>query len=696
MRTATLVGIVLLVIGIAAAAPQNPAARPVSPARWFPASTIGYAEITNPGPMASVLADWVEGSMVADYPLRMPSLNPSALNPSANAPAVPAATPRKPTWLPPVAMLLTREGVRDAARLGPMAWGAVGLNAQREPEDAYVVCLGESSLLSTWLRTQLAHENARAVEEVDGIGVYVSTESSPDMLYRLWRRANTMRQQQMPQPAGPRRPSGPQAPADEDQENVAYAILSDAIVVGTREGVRQILKGHEHPGQSLADTPAYKEASTSVAGGFFLFQPKSKRPPTLPGVWVQPTWIEALAPDSGYWTGQWDLQNNRLSLKAQPPANLATSFRRALAGNPVNQAILHFAPPDSVGVVAWNVDGSQAQLDGALFAADVFSADDSMAPSRRLRQVEQQGHLHVTPELDGKMSNVACVLSQRSPNGKPVITLVVESKSPEIAQQWIGDLIPKLVTADAAQPMAPTVKEVDGITVQLYDQGSGQNLCVGKAERFVVLGMDANQVVAALKSGTKQQGWPADANARQALKDSGGATLVGMARTWPALLSLQRLMAPDYDRLFAANRPGINGLPFAGPPNAGPAAVQVAPFPGGPGNRPVPEGPPSNANAPDVPTDPTWKKLVEASGEPLSFWIQPKGERWQIEARQNNPKRGLAFFIELWLTKNTVGDGMGPMLGRPTQPMPGTPPLPVPAGPAVPGQQRVPPPPKDK
>jgi hypothetical protein len=49
----------------------------------------------------------------------------------------------------------------------------------------------------------------------------------------------------------------------------------------------------------------------------------------------------------------------------------------------------------------------------------------------------------------------------------------------------------------------------------------------------------------------------------------------------------------------------------------------------------------------------------------MVFWMQASGERWQLVAKQKNPKNGFASFAELWLA-SADGQGLAGMPGFPS------------------------------
>ena len=231
IRTA-LLGILLLA-GPARAAPPDPAS-------LFPAGTLAYAELRDPGAVAATIAGLLGKSEWRDPAARLDELfkKPGVIESNARMAAA-------------VAAAFGPDTAAEVARLGPAAAALTSVGDHGEPSYAAFAYFGDSHLARVWAKVLLTSGPLRRVGEINGLPIY------------------QVREPNYSRPVPP-----PEAP-DESKTDATIALTADAIVVGSgRVAVADVLArmAGKAPTPPLAADAAWLSVkATQQWPGLFLF-----------------------------------------------------------------------------------------------------------------------------------------------------------------------------------------------------------------------------------------------------------------------------------------------------------------------------------------------------------------------------------------------------------------------------------------
>jgi hypothetical protein len=221
--------LLVTVLGLLLAQPAQ--AQPIkSPAELFPAKTLGYAEIQQPGQLAKEIGSLFQGSVLGNVPDSLDKLR---------------AKYDKGGWfrvgqeIGPFGLMLSSEVIQEVSRLKGAAVGITGFGKHGEPEYVAVVLPGGSLAPSFFMRTFLTMERVRVIGKVEGVSIY-----------RAYSRA-----------ASKKEPGGP-VQFEMHEYGPAVARMPGVLFLGSPDAVKEAIrraKGKAE-GDSLAKVEAFQTA----------------------------------------------------------------------------------------------------------------------------------------------------------------------------------------------------------------------------------------------------------------------------------------------------------------------------------------------------------------------------------------------------------------------------------------------------
>ena len=482
-----------------------------NPADVMPAKTVGYLELRQPGQLIKEVQSLLEGSVLSKPDML------TKLQEKYKA----SSFQRGPEMVQAASLLLAPEIPAEIGRIQGAAVAITGIEKDGMPEFVAVILPGDSNLLRlAWRAFPLAfasgYSSSDGKTRVEGTSRFESIGDVEGVtLYRIRTRER-------------RTPAGGEAP-DKDQvreQSPALAMLSDALLVGSPERVKEVIgrvKGTDKT-PALASTRAYQEASKGMGDrpGIFSLGDVKALLATLDGLPIPPGQKEMLdtikklvnpaALESVSQTLSLSNGTLRFRWQAQLDPTEKSRILDLLAGSGINPEMLHFVPRDATVLLALsNADGEQRFGRLLTLANEIHQAmgGRGRTPSEELERLEQMIGTKIGMDILGKIHGVAVGL--KTPSGisdltPPPVVAVLQGTNEAAAKSLAEQTSPHLYGLITGTPdLKPDTQELQGQTVYGLPFVN-----YGRQGATLVIATKPEVVADALNSGVKKQGLLSD------------------------------------------------------------------------------------------------------------------------------------------------------------------------------------------
>jgi hypothetical protein len=578
MRWRTLL---LSAVAVLGGTPASQAARPVkSPADLFPANTVAYAEVRQPGRLMNEIRSLFEGSVLADVPASLADLQ-AKYDPRGTAFRLKEQVGR-------FGLFLSTEVAAEVGRLQGAALGLIGITKDGQPEYLGVVLPGESQIPGIVLRSLLAMSPMRPIGKANGVtlyrGIYATGRRNPPA--KVWE-------------VGP-----------------AVAMMPGVLFIGSPEAVKGAIRRAKGKGEgkALAGVKAFREARQAAgkAPGLFGFINPAHAVPLI-GAHLKQLRIDRAAWDAvvklvnpkAFRADAYSLTLNKGVFRARRtvlfnPKEKSPLLEGVLPAKPVNTALLNFAPRDAVFVAAISNDGGGKRWASLLKLADrlaQLNPRNKRPPSEHLKAVEGKLGIDFGKDVFSKVAAVAFAvgdpltapvkkITTEGPNFKSVtvrpeipMVLVVEATDAGAAKRLVGVVLPKVFSAaSGGKGGKPTVKETDGQKIYSVQVSQTRSYHYGRRGKVIVFGSVRDSVVRSLAAGAAKEGWLADARSAkllQGLQEPVAVAVVKPVELGAAMFLMMRTSSRKVEKGEAKIGKGPKGPAEKKPPQGDKKGVTV-------------------------------------------------------------------------------------------------------------------------
>ena len=469
-------------------------AEPKDIAELFPANSLAYIEINQPGVVAKDLAAFLKGTAFSktepllDRLFRKPRSEPINTSDSGI-----------------LTTILGPEMLRQAARFKGVAAALTGFDKNGSPEYVAIALTGDSQLPGSLMKAYLsARPDFRKIATVEGFDLYQQRQSIIE--------EDRWGLQVGPQPEQPLRHFGP-----------LYAYQQGIILTGSsKEQVSMAIRRWKNmeKSASLAAKSTFKEiAKQREVQGVFLFADArallerfnfAKRE----GREMEPfasVLLRRLIPAASVGTliGRLDLKDQaidlRFALKLDPKAN--SPLADLLSGPGLAVTDLSCLGKDSPLALTLNLPLGEQRLPRLLTVLDAFTkATGTLGPtaSEIVKELESQKLL--ASAVLAKINRVTILMppiSSWPKSGMPTPSILVHAETNE-ALETIEAAIPAVLEMLSGTKSDPVTETIDGIKIrslegkaspmgqQVHYARKGNALCIGHDRKFLADGLRAD------------------------------------------------------------------------------------------------------------------------------------------------------------------------------------------------------------
>jgi hypothetical protein len=451
-----------IAIAIALLSSTARAAEPTDPAALFPPSTLAYAEIRDPAAVGPQLAAAFKGSHLEDSIAFIHKRRDTSKDPRDHF---------MKEQLAVLGLIASPEMAAEFKRLGGVAVGLTGFNAQQQPEYAVAVLTGDSAAAGLAAKAFLTMSSVRKVGAVGDTPVYQFHQAA--MGYD----PNGQRLvQEKAIPEGSYQPTFVYVPGL-FAAGTSKAAVGEVVTrfLGKGKGslaeqadFKAAAAGYRKPGLFLyANAPAYFAKLEEAARSTGLAPMPEARADSL-------AWLKLLvnAKAMRYAAGNVSFRDGGLAVSfggGLEPGQKSPLFDLLNAPG-VKVAQLRHAPiPATIAVsVSFPESNRAATVLTFLDALSKANGELGRTPSEVVKELDAKFKLTIADSLLNKTAGATLVLPSKQDlpkGGTPLPLLVLHGESPTVAAGW-ADLLPKLLGdmagGDAPQPSSETI---DGLKV---------------------------------------------------------------------------------------------------------------------------------------------------------------------------------------------------------------------------------------
>jgi hypothetical protein len=456
IRTSTIAFALLAVAATARAAD------PVDAATLFPPSTLAFAEIRDPAAVGPQLAAAFKGSHLEDSIAFIHKRRDNSKDPRDHF---------MKEQLAVLGLIASPEMAAEFKRLGGLAIGLTGFNAQQQPEYAVAVLTGDSAAAGLAARAFLTLSSVRKTGTVGDTPVYQLRQAA--MGY---------------DPNGQRILQEKAVPEGAYEPTFAY--LPGLFVVGTgKAAVAEVVTRFQGKAKgSLAEQADFKAAAAGYRKpGLFLYAnlpaylaKVDEATRTVSGAPMPEmqhdslAWLKLLANAKAmrYAAGNVMFRDGGLAVAfggGLEPGQKSPLFDLLNAPGVKVTQLRHAPMPATVAVaVSFPETNRAATILGFLDALAKSNGELGRTPSEAVKELDAKFKMSIADSLLSKTAGATLVLpvKQDLPKGAmPLPLVVLHGESAAVASGW-ADLLPKLLGdmagGDAPQPVSETI---DGLKV---------------------------------------------------------------------------------------------------------------------------------------------------------------------------------------------------------------------------------------
>jgi len=482
---------ILVIAALLVAVPVH--AQPKDMAELFPADSIVYVEVNQPGAVGKDLTAFLKGSVLVKSVSPWSKLRESIVGPDQSNGALSGV----------ISSIFGSQMLKEAARFKGMAAALTGFDKHGEPQYVGILLTGGSSLPVSVLKTYVSrHPDLRKFATVEGVDLYQESTT----LYN-------------DDPQAPGVPAPPQ--------NVPFGPIfghdSNVFVVGSNKeliaAVIRRLKGKaKDKSEGLAGKQSFKEAAEQQreAPGIFLFAEGpalQQRLIAMRRQFAPPEAFEAVAlrrllPLGSVRTlsARFEIKdselvvNGSLKLDAKSPAPLADLLEGANLTLADLNAVAKEAP---LGLTLHLPAGEQRSARFLALLDALVKSSGSLGPtaSEIVEELEQKKILAASTIAQIDRLTVAMPPSPIGPKtsaSMPAILLHTESEQAAAALESALPAVLELLGAEKSQPV---VEHIYGVTIRSLDSRTvplGATLHFGRHGKSFAIGPDRKLVAACL------------------------------------------------------------------------------------------------------------------------------------------------------------------------------------------------------
>lgn len=601
---------------IAAAVPVRAADPAV--ADLFPASTLAYVEVRDAGKVAPQITAAFAGTPLADV-VKFVDDRRAAGKTTHDIIGKPQ--------LAVLGLLASPELAAEVGRLGGVAAGVTGFNANGDPEAVVAVLTGDSAAAGLAARAFLALGHVRRVAAVEGVPLYQ---------FRF-------PQQSFDPNTGIPKLDNAKAPPEGAYEATA-AYTPGLFVYGTsKSAVAAVLTRYRGKGgAALGGVAAFKTARAAEASpGLFVYadaaalvasydqarrEAEGGPEPDAVG------WFRLLANDKAvrHVAGTIRFRDGGLSadLTATFAPDAASPLLAFLAGPGVKAELLgHSAGAGAfAATVTFPEKGRAKAVIGLLDAVAKATGDLGRTPGEAVKEFETRTKVPLTDGLIGRTRAVTVFAPKQQQLGKGVPalpTVVLHTDSPEVAAAW-EEAVPKLVAGlaggDDAQPASETIDGVKVLSLPGTELPWRSAVHYARKGAAIAVGLDRTAVAAAVNGGPAAVTLPAD----------NAAALAGFVRFGSTARALLAVGAPPAGAVVP-----VPTLPRPVRPRFGPDGNELPP-------------PESQTKIEEKALQGVWAALDALP--PLAVTARRDGDKLRVELAQPVGKDGFAAAVTAGVT----------------------------------------------
>ncbi len=503
-------------------------------AELLPATTLAYAEISQPGKLAAEISQLIKGSALENLPQYLAKYR-TRKNVSQG-------------WVLQqvgiFGVFVNPEVLNEMGRIQGAAVALTGFTKENQPDVVWFMQGGQSNAPTFFMRASLTMMEMRIVAEVDKVSLY--QQFGFDYSKRV-------------------APGGAPVPDEAKFHGPVFALLNDTIVIGSSvESVKDVVSRHQGKSAtpSLASVDAFKQTAAvrdrPGICGYLDFATLFGHlvGPQKEALGINPFQVEALKilvnPKAVKTVaGSLSLQEGDLSFQVRCGIDPKekSAVLELLSDKPAGLEILHSASREGIFTVAMGFPEGEKRWQKILELADAFAKaagkPEELLPSQAIAEAEKRLGIQIGKEVFGKLKGMALTMDLRGDGikeGERLPLLSVQAED-EAGAKKIEELAPQMLdfigwNADNA----PETEKVLGYTIHTVSDPRRFDVHYGRQGSLVVFGQNRKLVAEALQGWEKKTGVFGDVKIAEVLKRQDNAVAVG---TWSlgesATLLLQEL-----------------------------------------------------------------------------------------------------------------------------------------------------------
>jgi hypothetical protein len=631
---------ILLLAGSTVHGQKTKAPKIQSPAELFPAKTLAYAEIRQPGQLTKEIANLFKGSVLGNVPDSLAKVRAKFKD----------APDRVLRDIGPFGLMLAPEVFKELGRLDGAAAALTGISERGEPEFLVVVLPGKSYAPTFLARVFMTVDRVQPIAKVEGVTLY----------QHYWERDDRFDDKGFRDEKDGPRQKEPRKPV-RTMGGPAVAMTPTAVFIGTPDVVKDAIrraKGKAE-GESLAASELFQEARKEAASepGLFVYANVPATMEMVEGLVKHERHgqqvlavISKLINPKAFRAVADRLTLSKGTLRYRRTVLLDTKEKspllEILPNTPVNSEVLHFVPKNATAAFALSNGNGEKRFARLVEMLDVIipmlDGRDRELPSQKLQQLEEALKVKLGKDIVGKINNVAIAVGDlmNMPMKKVVVkgrdfesmhtspqvpvVVIVQGTNEEAAKE-LAELLPKFVAMMSGhQEPRISTKEIEGQSISSLALGKHESVNFGRQGNTIVLGPFPKPVAQALANGGAKNGLLADPKVAAQVKKLDEPIAVAVAKPITLVMGFFVSRAGSYTRVPAKGIEGkrfedkSNGEKREAPPEKPEVTVTVE-------EAPAPLGKEGDKIMKDL------KKLL-AIEEPLIVSVTRKDDRLQAEA----------------------------------------------------------------